>query len=131
LPVADYFLWNDDFEFTTRVLRGNIGLYCPNSLVVHKTAKFGAVSESPGERFFYEVRNKIWMLTRSRALGPVDRVLYAGATLRRWAQMLVRGPDRHGLLRGLMRGVGAGVRRGPRPNDQVLASVRPAAAPQQ
>jgi hypothetical protein len=100
-------------------------------LVVHKTAKFGAVSESPGERFFFEVRNKIWMLTRSHALGPMDRVLYAGATLRRWAQMLFRGPDRRGLLRGLLRGVAAGVRRGPRPNDQVLASVRPAAAPQQ
>ncbi|MGH3277260.1 MAG: glycosyltransferase, partial [Streptosporangiaceae bacterium] len=38
LPLADYFLWNDDFEFTTRLLRGNAGLLCPASLVVHKTA---------------------------------------------------------------------------------------------
>ena len=28
-PVADYFLWNDDFEFSTRILRGNVGLLCP------------------------------------------------------------------------------------------------------
>ena len=38
LPQADYFLWNDDFEFTTRLLRGNAGLLCPASTVVHKTA---------------------------------------------------------------------------------------------
>ena len=35
---ADYFLWNDDFEFTTRLLRGQAGLLCPASVVVHKTA---------------------------------------------------------------------------------------------
>ncbi len=38
LPQADYFLWNDDFEFTTRLLRGNAGLLCPASVVVHKTS---------------------------------------------------------------------------------------------
>ena len=37
LPQADYFLWNDDFEFTTRLLRGQAGLLCPASIVVHKT----------------------------------------------------------------------------------------------
>ena len=37
LPQADYFLWNDDFEFTTRLLRGQAGLLCPASVVVHKT----------------------------------------------------------------------------------------------
>src|SRR6476469_272149 len=63
LPVADYFLWNDDFEFTTRLLRGNVGLLCPASVVVHKTRTFGSTDVDPGGRFFYEVRNKIWTLT--------------------------------------------------------------------
>ena len=82
LPQADYFLWNDDFEFTTRLLRGNTGLLCPDSVVVHKTKTFGSTDVDPGQRFFYEVRNKVWMLRSGRPLAPLERVLYAGATLR-------------------------------------------------
>ena len=59
LPQADYFLWNDDFEFTTRLLRGSRGWLCPASVVVHKTRTFGSINADPGPRFFYEVRNKI------------------------------------------------------------------------
>ena len=62
LPQADYFLWNDDFEFTARLLRGQAGLLCPASVVVHKTAAFGSTDADPGQRFFYEVRNKVWTL---------------------------------------------------------------------
>ncbi|HET6877163.1 MAG TPA: glycosyltransferase [Jatrophihabitans sp.] len=123
LPIADYFLWNDDFEFTTRLLRGNFGLYCPSSVVVHKTAKFGSTDVDPGERFFYEVRNKVWMLTRSKSLGPLDRSLYTGATLRRWLRLLYRSANRRVLLGALRRGLLEGLRRGPRPTADVLAEA--------
>src|SRR5258707_4771786 len=86
LPRADYFLWNDDFEFTTRLLRGNAGLLCPASVVVHKTRTFGSPHPDPGQRFFYEVRNKIWTLRSRTPLAPAERVLYTGSTLRRWAR---------------------------------------------
>jgi len=46
----DYFLWNDDFEFTTRLLRGNTGLLCAASVVVHKTKTFGSTDVDPGDR---------------------------------------------------------------------------------
>ena len=52
-PVADYFLWNDDFEYSTRLIRDRVGLYCPDSVVVHKTRTFGSTDADPGERFFY------------------------------------------------------------------------------
>jgi rhamnopyranosyl-N-acetylglucosaminyl-diphospho-decaprenol beta-1,3/1,4-galactofuranosyltransferase len=120
-PVADYFLWNDDFEFTMRLLRDRVGLLCPASLVVHKTRTFGSTDVDPGERFFYEVRNKVWTLTRSRSLGPFERILYSGATLRRWLRTILRSSDRALLFRGLRRGLAAGLRHGPRTNDQVLA----------
>ena len=70
LPLADYFLWNDDFEYSTRLIRDRVGLYCPASVVVHKTKVFGSTDADPGERFFYEVRNKVWLFTRSRGLTP-------------------------------------------------------------
>ncbi|MEV4256854.1 glycosyltransferase, partial [Spirillospora sp. NPDC049652] len=97
LPVADYFLWNDDFEFTTRMLRGRRGLLCPRSVVVHKTRVFGGAETDPGERFYLEVRNKLWLFTRSSGLGPLERVLYAGSTLRRWSRTFASSGDRAAL----------------------------------
>ena len=122
-PVADYFLWNDDFEFSTRLLRGNIGLLCPRSVVVHKTRTFGSTDVDPGERFYFEVRNKVWMLTRSRSLAPWERTLYAGSTLRRWLRTIRASSARAVLLRELRRGLRDGLRRGPRANDAVLAGT--------
>jgi rhamnopyranosyl-N-acetylglucosaminyl-diphospho-decaprenol beta-1,3/1,4-galactofuranosyltransferase len=123
LPQADYFLWNDDFEFTTRLLRGQAGLLCPASVVVHKTRVFGAADADPGERFFYEVRNKIWTLRSPAPLAPAERVLYGGSTLRRWARTLARSRERAVLCSALARGVAAGVRTRPRPTGEVLASA--------
>jgi len=123
LPKADYFLWNDDFEFTARLLRGNVGLLCPASVVVHKTRVFGATDTDPGPRFFYEVRNKIWTLTTRGSLGPVERVLYGGSTLLRWARTFARSPRRGLLARSLLRGVYAGLRSRPRRTEELLAGV--------
>ncbi|HTZ25546.1 MAG TPA: glycosyltransferase [Streptosporangiaceae bacterium] len=123
LPQADYFLWNDDFEFTTRVLRGNVGLLCPASTVVHKTAVFGATDSDPGQRFFYEVRNKIWTLRTRAPLAPLERVLYGGSTLRRWARTFAKSRDRRALGQCLVKGAAAGVRTSPRPTAEVLAAA--------
>ena len=123
LPQADYFLWNDDFEFTARLLRRSPGLLCPASTVVHKTKAFGATDADPGARFFYEVRNKVWTLRSSAPLAAHERVLYGGATLRRWARTFARSADRGTLARCLLRGLAAGVRSGPRPTAEVLAGL--------
>ena len=123
LPVADYFIWNDDFEFTTRLLRGRRGLRCPASVVVHKTRAFGAADADPGERFYYEVRNKVWVLARSRGLAPAEKAIYGVATVRRWGRTLARSGDRPTLWRCLRRGLLDGVRRGPRPTREVLAAA--------
>lgn len=129
LPVADYFLWNDDFEFTTRLLRGRRGLLCPGSVVVHKTREFGGTDADPGDRFFYEVRNKIWLFTGSRGLAPPERALYAGSTARRWARTFAGSSDRAVLRRALARGVKDGLFTRPRPTAAILreAGVLPEA----
>jgi GT2 family glycosyltransferase len=120
LPIADYFLWNDDFEYTTRLIRDRVGLYCPDSVVVHKTRTFGSTDADPGERFFYEVRNKVWMFGRSTGLSPAEKVLYGGSTLRRWARTFARSKDRGTLARAAARGLRAGVAGAPRSNGAVL-----------
>jgi GT2 family glycosyltransferase len=123
LPLADYFLWNDDFEFTTRLCRGNVALACPRSVAVHKTAVFGSTDVDPGERFYYEVRNKAWLFTRSRCLGPAEKLGYGAATLRRWVRTFRRSSARRTLLRGLRCGLADGLRAGPRPTETVLAEA--------
>ncbi|MFD0852004.1 glycosyl transferase, partial [Actinomadura adrarensis] len=123
LPIADYFLWNEIFEFTTRLLRGRRGLLCPDSVAVHKTRGFGGTETDPGDRFFYEVRNKIWLFTSSPGLAPGERVLYLGSTLRRWFRTFAASSDRAVLRRALLRGTREGLRTRPRPTETVLREV--------
>ncbi len=113
LPVASYFIWNDDFEFSARMARGGYGILCPDSVVVHKTKALASSDLDPGERFFYEVRNKLWTFRFSRCLAPGERLLYIAATLRRWLRTFLRSEDRGVLWRGLRAGVPAGLRRPP------------------
>ena len=124
LPVADYFLWNDDFEYSTRLIRGGAGLYAPDSVVVHKTRTFGSTDVDPGERFFWEVRNKTWMFTRSTSLAPREKVLYGGSTLRRWVRTYAGSEDRPTLRRGLAQGLKAGLGSQPRPTGRLIAHAR-------
>ena len=123
LPIADYFLWNDDFEYSTRLIRGHAGLYCPASVVEHKTKVFGSTDADPGERFFYEVRNKAWLFSRSTGLSPAEKLLYGGSTARRWARTFARSQDRRTLARALGTGLRAGLTTGPRTNAEVLSAA--------
>ena len=120
LPLADYFLWNDDFEYSARLLRGARGLYAPDSVVVHKTAKRGSSDADPGPRFFFEVRNKLWVFRKSDALYGWEKVLYIGATARRWIRTFLASGDRGQLRDCLRRGWREGTRTNPRSTRDVL-----------
>lgn len=130
LPVADFFLWNDDFEYTARLIRGRTGVLCPASVVRHETKKFGGTDVDPGPRFYNEVRNKVWTFTRSDALSPGERAMYAASTARRWARTFASSSDRATLRAGLVNGVRDGFRAGPRPTPEVLAQADPSVTPQ-
>ncbi len=125
LPVADYFIWNDDFEYSCRLLRRGTGLLVPASVVVHRTRTFGATDADPGERFYYEVRNKLWLLTRSAALSPPERALYLASSGRRWARTFVRSQRRDVLTRAGAKGLRDGVLRAPRSNVRSLSGAGP------
>ncbi len=66
LPLAHYFIWSDDIEYTARVTRAGGGAYLvPTSVVQHKTkTAYTAVSTS-GTRFYYHVRNYVYMIRGS------------------------------------------------------------------
>ncbi len=124
LPMAAFFLWNDDFELTTRVLRERAGLHVGASLVEHRTRTFGASDADPGARFRFEVRNKLWTFTRSTSLSPREKALYGASTLRRWARTLAGSGDRRLLVRSALTGALEGLR-APRPTSDVLSGLGP------
>ena len=68
LPLAEYFIWNDDFEYSTRLARFRDAVQAPASVAVHRTKTFGTTDADPGPRFYFDVRNKLWVFTRSASL---------------------------------------------------------------
>ncbi len=129
LPIADYFIWGDDTEYTARVLRDNLGVMVPTSIAVHKTARKHTALDAPPERYYYHIRNMLWMITRSAAWTGKERLRLA-VTLAAWIGRYFR---RQGFalagLRAVAAGIGAGLFSSPRELALDHLVLRQAAAP--
>ncbi len=77
LPIQEYFLWNDDIEWTGRLLHDHFGVLVPTSVLCHKTSGNPTTTAHLGPRFFFEIRNKIWMLRGSDAFRPMEKTRFA------------------------------------------------------
>ncbi|STO36072.1 UDP-galactofuranosyl transferase GlfT1 [[Flavobacterium] thermophilum] len=73
-PIKELFIWNDDYEYTSRILKNEFGVLVPDSVVVHKTREKYTPLLSAGNRYFYEIRNKIWLL-RTKSFTRKEKVL--------------------------------------------------------
>jgi GT2 family glycosyltransferase len=105
LPYKKFFIWNDDFEYSARILKTNIGLYVPQSVVLHKTAYFGnAMSIDPKDKFYYEVRNKIWALYRTKSFYFYERITYILASKIRWLRIIAKSKNKKLLLKLFFKG---------------------------
>jgi rhamnopyranosyl-N-acetylglucosaminyl-diphospho-decaprenol beta-1,3/1,4-galactofuranosyltransferase len=120
LPSADFFIWNDDFEFTARILRRHPGIYLPLAKVVHKTRELGTRTADPGDRFYFEVRNKIWTFRDGQAFGFPEVLLRVAIASVNWSRFFLHSSQRAVLRTAFLRGLSDGVRTRPRPNREVL-----------
>lgn len=71
LPIADYFIWFDDAEYTRRLSRSYPGIFCPESRVIHDTpdnrgVNFALVDEKSLWKFKYGARNEASWRRRER-----------------------------------------------------------------
>ena len=109
LPPAHYFIWQDDIEYTTRVLRDAHGYMVPESVAWHWTPKAYDTITDSRDRFYYKARNQLWIL-RGDSFEGTERIAFAGAWLAVIRQYLRESPDRRAALRTTWRGVRDGVR---------------------
>jgi GT2 family glycosyltransferase len=125
LPVADYFIWNDDAEYTARALRDGFGVVVPTSVVTHKTARKHTTFDDAGPKFYYHVRNNLWSLLYSRAWSPREKVKEIVFFCASIANYLRRSHCAWPSLRA----VGAGLRDGllKRPGSESRAGATPSA----
>jgi GT2 family glycosyltransferase len=70
LPVSDFFIWWDDTEYSARLQQLAGGFECPESVVMHP--------EKPelkdlGERLYFDIRNRLWVLLDRRLGSPSSR----------------------------------------------------------
>jgi GT2 family glycosyltransferase len=107
LPYKDFFIWGDDFEYTSRVLYSENGYLVPRSVVVHKTKEKYTPASSTGPRFRHMVRNRVWILktsslTRKEKLNLGWRL---AVSARKYLKAAPRGKGLWVVLLGLAAGV--------------------------
>lgn len=62
LPRKHFFIWSDDIEYSARITRDHPGYVVPSSIVVHKTKTAHTAIMDTSGRFYYHVRNSLYML---------------------------------------------------------------------
>lgn len=120
LPYADYFIWGDDTEYSGRLLRDAHGIQVHTSVVEHRTKAFASWQIDPGPRFYYDVRNKLWVYLKSGSFRWWERIVYLGSATLGWAGTIRRSAQRRTLLKQAWRGLRDGLLRRPAPTSEVL-----------
>jgi GT2 family glycosyltransferase len=108
LPLEHYFIWTDDVEYTSRILRNERGYLVPESRVYHWTPKPHTAVTDAGPRFYFHVRNSL-LLLRGSSLSPIERLDYGRYYVRTLIAFLkAHGREREArstLRRGLRDGL--------------------------
>lgn len=129
LPLADFFIWNDDFEYTTRLIHHSNGIATERSVARHHTKTFGTTDAKPGPRFYNDVRNKLWVFCARRTLTPLEKLLYGGSTARLWVSTLLRTDEKKTYTGYFLKGL-QDAAAGYRSNSEVLDGVYQLETPQ-
>lgn len=129
LPLADFFIWNDDFEYTTRLIHHSNGIATERSVARHHTKTLGSTDAEPVPRFYNDVRNKLWVFCARRTLTPLEKLLYGGSTARLWVSTLLRADEKKSYIGYFLRGL-QDAAAGYRSNSEVLGGVYQLETPQ-
>jgi GT2 family glycosyltransferase len=109
LPQPHFFMWTEDIEYTSRILRDDLGWHVPDSVVEHRTKTAHTALDDTAGRFYFHVRNYL-LLLRGTSMGGAERLnavrWYAASLL----TYLRRNGFRPGPARVVLRGLRDGLR---------------------
>lgn len=112
LPLAHYFIWHDDTEYTRRVLNHEAGYLVPGSIALHWTERaYNVISDDRG-RFYFKVRNHLWMVRGDAFLG-IDKLWGYANLLAAVRGYLRNSSSKATALRTVARGARDGLKRPP------------------
>ncbi len=112
-PLPHYFIWLDDMEYSSRVLRDAHGYMVPESTAYHWTPKaYDTLTDDTRGRFYFKVRNHVWLLRGSSFRG-LERAGYARSLGRACVAYVRRSPARGRAARTVLRGLRDGLRHAP------------------
>ena len=108
LPPRHFFIWSDDLEFTARILRHEAGYVVPDSVVEHRTKEAHTAVSSSGGRFYFHVRNTLFML-RGSAWNGVEKATLLYLLIATTVAYLRAADGRRRALQVVARGLRDGV----------------------
>ena len=108
LPLKHFFIWSDDIDYTGRILRREPGYLVPTSVVVHKTEAAHTAMTSAPDRFYFHVRNTLFII-RGPGRSPRDRLVFLWLLLWSTTEYLMLHP-RPASVAAILRGVRDGLR---------------------
>jgi rhamnopyranosyl-N-acetylglucosaminyl-diphospho-decaprenol beta-1,3/1,4-galactofuranosyltransferase len=109
LPLKHFFLWSDDVEYTSRmVLSGELAYLVPDSVAIHKTENRYTNMSAPPDRFYYHVRNTLYMAGDARrpARDRLVRLLILVSSSLEYLLRHPSGASAAAIGRGLRDGLG-------------------------
>lgn len=109
LPLKHFFMWSDDIEYTGRVLKHDLGFLVPTSVVEHRTPTAHTAISAPPDRFYYHVRNTVFMMRGPEAT-PRQRLILLWVLVSSVGQYLARPGARRARLGFIGRGLWDGLR---------------------
>ena len=108
-PRKAFWIWSDDLDFTGRILRHEPGYLVTASAALHATPTPHWPWQG-GERFFYAVRNGLWLL-RGDTLGVREKVLHLATLVEQCLRFLAHERARPRAWAVLARGLRDGLLR--------------------
>ncbi len=116
LPLKHFFVWSDDIEYTGRVLGSEPGYLVPTSVALHKTASPHTAMSAPPERFFYHVRNTLFII-RGPGRSRRDKLIFVWVLVSSIPLYLRKHPTRASVA-AIARGLRDGLRPLPGPDPR-------------
>lgn len=79
LPYREFFIWYDDVEYTTRLSRVSVGVYCESSIVYHYIEKniganYGYINDKNIVKYKFGIRNTVFCLIKDKKFKRLYRL---------------------------------------------------------